>query len=629
MTIEKIELELINDNPYQSRQTYHRQDIDELAASIRTHGLLQVPLARRRDGNVELGFGHLRKRAFLKLAKEDPQAWPKMPLDIRDLTDREMALFALEENLKRRDILPIEVARAVDSYLTHFTNETEADIATQLHMSQGNISNMRRVLRLPQQVLEKIDQGRINFTMGRELLIFQELTDEKDLMLEAIRGLRTENSSYGEPITVVGIQKCIHGVARSHMHALQKGSGWSYKEPLFDTKEAGCAQCRQMIKTHLTKTQVVQWCTNKECWDRNQQQQKDRVAAEARAKMTEDVLQKVAQVEAKRETEENISQEIIAAEAPSEAALTPDQIEAYEESINQEGEETARIEQVKQLPADYPCHGCLNAKHCDRMTIYAGEDDKHHCDQRVTRETAEDLRQKAIIEIPEELRHLIEEKAGTRAQVLDLNEIYLSRWQKDLKGGYALLSNVLDQITDPDECLERCIQGFHYAFDSERMSGEVLYVCTNPKCLTRKKSAFTRAKHAGGQAKKRAEAVALRKAVEETTNIDRARMKLIILAQIEGSHTEKYHYRTDTESPAQWFWEKVSPQTQNLNRNSDKLFQAIDKLGDGDLAQLVVEFMLEALTHKGELENYQVKTTLPLNWMGISVNVDNGNKDHA
>ena len=618
MPVEQIDLELINDNPYQSRQIYHRDDIAQLAVSIRIHGLLQVPLARRKDGNVELAVGHLRKRAFLKLGKEDPGAWGKMPLDIRDLNDRQMALCALEENLKRRDITPMEVARAVDSYLINFTNETEVNIAHQLNMTQGNISNMRRVLRLPGQVLEKIDQGRINFTMGRELLVFQGLSDEKDLMLEAIRSLSTESRPYGEPITVLGIQKCIHNVARSHMRPLQKGYSWSYNEPLFDTKEAGCPKCLQMIKTHPTKSQVVQWCTNKECWDCNQQQQKDRVAAQARAKMTEDVLQKVAATEVQRQ--ENIPQGIIAAEAPSEAVLTPDQIGAYEESISQEDDEKAHLEQVKRLPADQPCHGCLNAKRCDRMTVYAGEDGKLHCEQRVTKETAEELRQKATVEIPEELRHLIEEKAGTRAQVLDLNQISLGHWRNELKQGYAPLSSILNQIDDPDECLERCTQGFHYAFDSQRGSGQVLYVCTNPKCLTRKKSAFTRAKHAGGQAKKRAETVAIRKAVQETIGIDRARMKLIIMAQIEGYHTEKHYYRI--ESPEQWLWEKVSPQTQNIDRNQDKLFRAIDALGDEELAKLIVEFMLEALTYQGELENYQIKTTLPLNWMGIGVNVE-------
>ncbi|GAH75271.1 unnamed protein product, partial [marine sediment metagenome] len=262
------------------------------------------------------------------------------------------------------------------------------------------------------------------------------------------------------------------------------------------------------------------------------------------------------------------------AEAPSEAVITPDQVEAYEETISQEEEERSRIEQVKRLPANYPCHGCLNVKRCDRETVYAGEDDKLLCEQRVTKETAGELKQKATVEIPEELRHLIEEKAGTRAQVLDLNEINLSRYQTELKQGYALLSNVLEQIDDPNECLERCTQGFHYAFDSQRESRHVLYVCTNPKCLARKKSAFTRTKHAGGQAKKKLETTAIRKAVQETTKIDLARMRLIILAQIEGSHIEKYHYRTGIESPEQWLWKKVSPKTQDIERNQDKLFQA-------------------------------------------------------
>ncbi|GAI24935.1 unnamed protein product, partial [marine sediment metagenome] len=119
---------------------------------------------------------------------------------------------------------------------------------------------------------------------------------------------------------------------------------------------------------------------------------------------------------------------------------------------------------------------------------------------------------------------------------------------------------------------------------------------------------------------------AIKKAVQETTKLiimlDRARMKLIILAQMEGYHTAIHYYGPGIETPAQWFWEKVSPQTQNLNRNQDKLFQAIDKLGDGELAQLIVEFMLGTLTHKGELENYRIKTTLPLNWMGIGVQVE-------
>lgn len=619
MAIEIVELQLIEDNPYQSRQTYHKQDIADLAASIKQHGLLEFPVARRTNDRVELAFGHLRKKAFLKLAKEDPESYGTMPLQVRDLTNDEMAVFALEENLKRRDITPIEVARAVDKYLVGFTDKTEADLAGQLNMTQANISNMRRVLRLPEQVLEKIDLGRINFTMGRELLIFQGLADEKGLMLEAIRDLRTEGKAYGEPNTVEGMQKAMHSVANVHLAALDKGYTY-YNEPLFDTREAGCLQCEQMIRTHPTKSQTAHWCTNKECWDRKQQEHKDKVAAEARAKMTEDVLHKVAEVETKRKESENISQEIIEAEAPPKGVVTPEEIQVYEEAIVEEDEERARVESVKQLGPKYPCHGCLNVKRCDRTTVYAGDDGTLHCDQRVTKETAGAVKEKATVEIPEELRSLIEEKAGTRAQVLDLNELYLSRWQRELKQGYALLSDVLEHIAEPDECLERCTQGFHYGFDSQRSTGQVLYICTNPKCLARKKSAFTRAKNAQGQAKKKAEVAAIRKAITETNGIlDGARMQLIVLAQLEGYHTDKYLYG-GRKAPLDWFWDKINPQVKD--RSQHKLLQAIDKLSRDDLAKMIVEFMLESLTYKGNLEDYEIRTTKPLKWMGIELNIE-------
>ena len=612
MTIEMVSVVLIEDNPYQSRQVYHKKDIDDLAESIRTHGLLQPPLARRKDdGGVELAFGQLRKRAFMKLAKDDSERWGKMPLDIQEITDERMAMLSLEENLKRHDITPIEVARAVDKFLESFPETTEEVLAKQLNMTQGNVSNMRRVLRLPEEVLEKINEGRINFTMGRELLVFQELTNAKDLMLEAIRGLKTESRAYGHPNTVEGIQKCIFQVARSHLWALERGITYT-REPLFDTREAGCLQCQHMIRTHPTQSQVAHWCTNQGCWEQKQQQHKDRVATEAKAKMTADVLQKVAAVEGKRQKGEDISEEIIEAEAPSEGILVAAEIEAIEEYIvAADEEERARIEQVKSLPPDYPCHGCLNVKRCDRATVVALEGGGFSCENRVTKETAGELRQKATVQIPPELEALVKEKAGTRAEVLDLRELRIGRWG-ELKQGYAVLSHELARIADPDECLERCTQGFHYAFDSDLGTGEVEYVCSNPKCLAKKKGAFTRAKNAEGQAKKRAETAAIKKAVQETTILDRPRMKLIMLAQVEGDHISGY----GRSSPMAWLGEKLG-----TRGSSNQVMEAVDKLSDEEMAKLVVEFMLEMLRYKGELENYRIETTEPLNWMGIGVTV--------
>ena len=366
MAIEQIELIEIQDNPFQSRLVYHRNDVEDLAASIKVNGLLQVPLARRKDGKVELGFGHLRKRAFIKLAKEDKK-WSKMPLDIRELTDEQMALFALEENLKRSNITPIEVARAVDKYLEAFTDKTEVDLGKLLNMTQGNISNMRRVLRLPAEVLEKIDEGRISFTMGRELLIFEGLNvgkvnewsqqekksidipvDAEYLMSEAIDKIETPGGKRqydGFPATVDGMQKSIHSVACKHLRTLDRthdGSGYSYRHAiLFDAETAGCSKCDKVIKTHPTKNGTARWCTDIACWVKHDEEHKMEAAKAAREKMQADILKTIG---------ESGGPAIISQEIPAGVETEP---------IRHGG------------PTHKICITCLNKHKCDGTTVHS------------------------------------------------------------------------------------------------------------------------------------------------------------------------------------------------------------------------------------------------------------------
>ena len=223
----------IIDNPYQPRRGYSLSKVDEIASSIEANGLLEVPMGRRKGDKIELAFGHVRKRAYAKLHKKNAKQWPAMPVEIRDLTDEQMAIYALEENLKRSDITPVNVARSVTKYMELFPETKEIDIAGKLSMTQGNISNMRRVMRLPEKILEKIDAGRISFTMARELCIFEGLTaagedshfdrkegkqvntpkDSEWLMLNTVKDIETPGTigRYGmcSP-TVEGMQKAIH-----------------------------------------------------------------------------------------------------------------------------------------------------------------------------------------------------------------------------------------------------------------------------------------------------------------------------------------------------------------------------------------------------------------------------------
>ncbi|MBA7709374.1 hypothetical protein ES703_118291 [subsurface metagenome] len=326
----------------------------------------------------------------------------------------------------------------------------------------------------------------------------------------------------------------------------------------------------------------------------------------------------------------DISQEISKAEQPLEAVLTEEQIDAYEEEISEEQEraeeERGRIAAARALPDNYPCHGCLNVKLCDRSNFYAIEDG-FACDQRVDKETAAELKERATVKLPPELRALVEEKAGTRAQVLDLHELRIGGYRGVLTQGFNLLDNVLDSIDNPDGCLEQCTQGFHYAFDSERGDGSVAYVCTNSKCLSKKKAAFTRARNAQGQEKKKAEAKAIDQAVQASTGLDKPRMKLVILAQMSGSHIA-YGYGAQA-TPYQWWKEKLGLQGEDYKKPVEPIFEALDKLAEEDIAKLIVEFMLFELRYTGEVERYQIKTTMALNWMGVGVTTEDKEKVEA
>ena len=116
----EIPLELIDDNPHNPRTYFNRDGIRELAYSIKQHGLRQIPEARAVKGRYQLAFGHMRKRAYLKLQKDKPKEWATMPLDIIEISGENMMLFSLEENLRRTDIRPIEVARCIDGYFAVF-----------------------------------------------------------------------------------------------------------------------------------------------------------------------------------------------------------------------------------------------------------------------------------------------------------------------------------------------------------------------------------------------------------------------------------------------------------------------------------------------------------------------------
>ena len=174
----------IHPNPAQPRKVFREEALEELADSIRRHGILQ-PLSVRRVGGVyELIAGERRLRAGVLAGLTE------IPCIIMQMDDRESGLVALVENLQRQDLDYIEEARGISALMERFSMNQE-QAARLLGKSQSAIANKLRLLRHSDRVLEALREGNLSERHARALL---RLPEEKG-KLEAIRQILAQNMS--------------------------------------------------------------------------------------------------------------------------------------------------------------------------------------------------------------------------------------------------------------------------------------------------------------------------------------------------------------------------------------------------------------------------------------------------
>lgn len=153
----------------QPRSVFDEDTIDELAASIKEHGVLQPIIVRPIDGKYVIVAGERRYRAAKKLGLET------IPAVIRELTDGEAASVALVENIQREDLTAIEEAKAYKK-LMEMHNLKQEELAKQLGKAQSTIANKIRLLNLPETVQQAVLDRKITERHARALL---RLKDEK------------------------------------------------------------------------------------------------------------------------------------------------------------------------------------------------------------------------------------------------------------------------------------------------------------------------------------------------------------------------------------------------------------------------------------------------------------------
>jgi ParB family transcriptional regulator, chromosome partitioning protein len=161
--VKKILIKDIVPNRFQPRTVFSDEKIEELALTIRTHGIIQPIVVREIDGKFEIIAGERRWRAVQTLG------WTEIPAIVKDFNDTETASVALIENLQREELTSIEEAVAY-SRLLELHNLTQEALAQRLGKGQSTIANKLRLLKLPQDVQEALLRKEITERHARALI---------------------------------------------------------------------------------------------------------------------------------------------------------------------------------------------------------------------------------------------------------------------------------------------------------------------------------------------------------------------------------------------------------------------------------------------------------------------------
>jgi ParB family chromosome partitioning protein len=175
----ELPLELVKPNPQQPRRSFDEAALAELAESIRARGLLQPIVARPLPGGeYELLAGERRLRAA-RLAELET-----IPAMVRSAGDSERLDLALAENMARVDLNPVEEARAC-AMLVDDLGLTKEEVGRRVGRSRVAISNLIRLLALPEEALELIENGSLSEGHGRAILTCKDHARRRRLAFEA------------------------------------------------------------------------------------------------------------------------------------------------------------------------------------------------------------------------------------------------------------------------------------------------------------------------------------------------------------------------------------------------------------------------------------------------------------
>lgn len=177
----------IDRNPYQPRKKFDEDELRQLADSIAVHGMMQPAVVRKAGERYQLISGERRWRAATLAG------WDKLPCQIKEADDREMAELAIVENVQRKDLNPVEKAASFRRYLDQY-GCTQEDLAERVNIDRSTVANLIRLLELPELVQQAVANGELSQGHARTLLT---LGDERE-QVDFCRKIQSQGLSVRE-----------------------------------------------------------------------------------------------------------------------------------------------------------------------------------------------------------------------------------------------------------------------------------------------------------------------------------------------------------------------------------------------------------------------------------------------
>ncbi len=214
----KVPISKIQLNPYQPRKTFSEDELEQLAASIRTHGILAPVLVRPMGDQFQLIAGERRLRAAQKVGLTE------IPVHVKELTDQQVLEAALVENIQRADLNPIEKAQGFKDYLDRF-EMTQEQLAGRLGLDRTTITNLLGLLNLVTEVQEYVRTGQLTLGHAKVLKAIPEPARQaalaKDVIAKNLSVHALEELSRQQKETAVEVKEKPVVVKTNHVQAIE------------------------------------------------------------------------------------------------------------------------------------------------------------------------------------------------------------------------------------------------------------------------------------------------------------------------------------------------------------------------------------------------------------------------